>query len=190
MAELHPQLAAIDAELRAATARAQRLVNGLDETSFHARPDPDRWSIAECLAHLNLTSEAYLPLVTAAITSGRESKRSAPHQFRRDLVGWFLGRMVEPPVRTRLKTTAAFVPRSAGAKQQVLAEFEALQDKLAAALADADGFDLGRLRIVSPFNTRIRYNLYAAFRIIPAHQRRHLWQGERVREALAKTQSG
>jgi hypothetical protein len=84
-----------------------------------------------------------------------------------------------------VKTTAAFVPRSTGSKQQVLAEFETLQDKLAAALADADGLDLGRLRVVSPFNARIRYNLYAAFRIIPAHQRRHLWQGEQVRKALA-----
>ena len=183
MADLHPQLAAIDAELRATTARARQLVDAVDEAAFHARPDTDRWSIAECLAHLNLTSEAYLPLIDEVVTSGRGP---APQRFRRDWMGWLLGRMAEPPVRARVKTTAPFVPRSTGSKQQVLTEYEALQEKLAAALRSADGFDLGRLRIVSPFKARFRYNLYSAFRIIPAHQRRHLRQGERVLEALGK----
>ena len=39
VAPLHPQLAAIDAELQAATARARALTDGLDETTFHAGID-------------------------------------------------------------------------------------------------------------------------------------------------------
>lgn len=32
----------------------------------------------------------------------------------------------------------------------------------------------------SPFNRRMRYNLYAGFSTLPRHQHRHLQQAERV----------
>jgi len=35
------------------------------------------------------------------------------------------------------------------------------------------------LRIRSPFDARIRYSAWSALRILPAHQRRHLWLAER-----------
>ena len=38
--------------------------------------------------------------------------------------------------------------------------------------------------IVSPFDGRLRYNLYSCLTILPAHQHRHLWQAERVLEEL------
>jgi hypothetical protein len=34
--------------------------------------------------------------------------------------------------------------------------------------------------MISPFDSRVRYNLFSAFRIIAAHQRRHLWQAEQA----------
>jgi hypothetical protein len=186
MAPIHPQLAAIDAELRAATARARALADGLDETIFHARPSPQSWSMAECLAHLNLTTEAYLPLIRAAIAVGRARSRKPRGRYRRDLLGWFLWRATEPPVRSRFKTAPAFVPQSAGTRIEVMRDFERLQDALAAELQAAHGLDLGKLRIVSPFARRLSYNLYSAFSILPAHQRRHLWQAE---QALARARA-
>jgi len=41
---------------------------------------------------------------------------------------------------------------------------------------------LSQVRVTSPFNARVRYNLYACFTILPRHQHRHLWQAERVWE--------
>ena len=38
--------------------------------------------------------------------------------------------------------------------------------------------------IISPFDSRLKYNLYACLRIIPAHQRQHLSQAEAVIRAL------
>jgi hypothetical protein len=37
---------------------------------------------------------------------------------------------------------------------------------------------LGDVQVVSPFNTRLRYNLFAALSILAKHQQRHLWQAE------------
>lgn len=52
-------------------------------------------------------------------------------------------------------------------------------------MREADGLPPGCLRIASPFDARLRYNLYSALSILPRHQRRHLWQAERALEAAA-----
>ena len=141
--------------------------------------------MAECLIHLNLTSRAFLPLIRAAITRGRDHGLAGSGPYRRDLVGWFLCWMTEPPIRLRVKTTAPFVPGSIEPKERVLDEFDALQAQLVDCVREAAGLDLGRLRVSSPFDPRIRYNLYSCLRIIPAHQRQHLSQAERAMAAPA-----
>jgi len=72
------------------------------------------------------------------------------------------------------------VPRDLEPKASVLDAFDRLQGELIGCLGEASGLDLARLRIVSPFATRIKYNLYSCLRIIPAHQRLHLAQAEEV----------
>ena len=72
------------------------------------------------------------------------------------------------------------MPSAVEPKNRVLDVFDALQEQLMRYVRDADGLDLGRLRIVSPFDTRLKYNLYSCLRIIPAHQRLHLAQAEGI----------
>jgi hypothetical protein len=36
------------------------------------------------------------------------------------------------------------------------------------------------VRITSPFNERVRYNVYSALTILAVHQHRHLWQAEQA----------
>ena len=97
-----------------------------------------------------------------------------------DLLGRILRWFMEPPVRTRMKTAAPFVPKGVRAKTESLNEFMSLQDALIELLHEAETVSMTRVKIVSPFDSRVRYNLYSAFRIIAAHQRRHLWQGEQA----------
>ena len=66
----------------------------------------------------------------------------------------------------------------------MLERFDYLQGELLVRLDRANGLALDRLFVISPFNARFNYNLYSAFRLLPVHQRRHLWQAERVRATL------
>ena len=43
---------------------------------------------------------------------------------------------------------------------------------------DSAGLDLERLKIASPFNPSVKYNLYSAYRVLGALGRRHLAQAE------------
>jgi hypothetical protein len=90
-----------------------------------------------------------------------------------------------PPVRIRVKTTARFIPQGTAAPAALIAEFERWQGEQIGCVHEANGRDLGRCRIRSPFDPRVSYNLYSAFAILPRHQHRHLWQAEQVRDRLS-----
>lgn len=181
---LSPQLRALEVELDEAQAWAHRLVDGLSEQDWLRRSDPGRWSIGEQILHLNLASRAYLPRLREGLAQARERGLRSTGRYRRDFMGWFLCKMVEPPVRVKVKTTPQFVPQNPQAKAEAMREFDILQEELRAFLREADGWAIDRVDFVSPFDPRIKYNQYSALRATTAHQRHHLWLGERVVGAL------
>jgi hypothetical protein len=179
----------VENELNAATERARQLVDGTPARLFTVRPALTQWSAAECLAHLSVSSEMFLPLLRHAIDDATKRGLKAAGPPRMDLLGAILRWFLEPPIRKRMKTRAAFVPKAIRAKSETLAEFTLLQSQLLDTLRLASDVPIGKLKIVSPFDSRVRYNVYSAFRIIAAHQRRHLWQAEQAVLALKKTQT-
>ena len=177
---MHPQLQLVADEYRSAQARLHELVRAVPEERWARRADPTRWSVAECVAHLNLTSMAYVPLLHHALSRARMLERRPAARYRRDPIGWLLWATMGPPVRVRLKTITRFLPSSLAAPALLVQEFDRLQAAQLDCLAQADGLPLARVRVTSPFNAHVRYNLYACFSILPRHQHRHLWQAERV----------
>lgn len=171
-------------QLRAATGDARDLIAGLTDAQLGWRPGPGRWSVAECLAHLAATAEAYDPRLEAAARRGREAGRTAPSPaaYRPGRIGrWLVGSM-EPPPKRRLRAPRAFAtgerpPASAPGR------FFRAQEALEARIHEADGLDLGRVRLASPVTSLLRLPLGTMLLFLLAHERRHLWQARRVREA-------
>lgn len=180
MSETDRQLDELKQLLDRTTNQMHALVDALDDESWGRRPPSGGWSIAECVQHLNITSRSYEESLPAAIAALKESNRHAPSKFRRDLFGWLLCKGLEPPAKRKFVTPPPFDPESIEPKEQVVAEWERLQEMLKGFIDRARGLDLGARKIVSPFNGRISYNLYAVFHILEVHQRRHLWQAEEV----------
>lgn len=183
--DLQPELVRLKQELLDARERARKVTEGLPATAWGTRPASGGWSIGECLMHLNITSERYVPLLDDALRTIRSRGLLADGTLRRDFVGYVMSRFLEPPVRMKVPTTPAFVPGQIEPMPEVLERFDYLQQELLVRLERGAGLALDRQRIASPFNTRVRYNLYAAFCVLTAHQRRHLWQAERVRASVA-----
>lgn len=183
--DLPPQLRDLESELAEARARAHRLSEGLPVEEWSRRPAPQRWSIGEQVVHLNLTSRAYLPRLEEAHAKARESGLVGNGPYRRDFLGWLLGRLMEPPVRMRVKTSAPFVPGAVEPPAEALADFDRLQGLLTGMVRRFAGLALDRVDVVSPFDARFHYNVYSSLRILTAHQRRHLWLAERIRMELA-----
>jgi len=173
-----PQLFAVRDELEAATERARRLVEHHDAAALRRMTSVGGWSALQCLTHLSLTTENYLPLLARAVADAPSARGSL--RFGIGLMPRLLLWSLEPPYRRRFGTQPAFEPRTENDAKATLASFEVFQDALLLVLEQFDGKALDRVPIVSPFNERLRYNALAALRILAAHERRHLWQAERA----------
>lgn len=182
---LPPQLAQVKEELLLARERARVLCKGLDEARWASRPSPAQWSVGECLTHLDITSEQFIPLLDQAIRDGRARKVEGPPPFGLGLVGWALLKFIEPPYKMKTKTAPAFEPARLESMAATLDRFAYLQQEVQARIDRSAGLALDRLTLISPFDRRVKYNLYAAFRLIAAHQRRHLWQAEQTARLLS-----
>ncbi|HEY4593986.1 MAG TPA: hypothetical protein VIJ61_16325, partial [Thermoanaerobaculia bacterium] len=66
-------------------------------------------------------------------------------------------------------------------KAEVMEEWRRAQSAVKDLLCEAAGLDLNGTRFVNPFIPLIRFSLGTGFQVLPSHQRRHLWQAERVR---------
>jgi hypothetical protein len=173
-------------ELNDAADRARRLVASTEPRLFTVRPQLSAWSASECIAHLSISTEQFLPALRSAIEDARKRGVKPENKPSMDFLGRILRWFLEPPVRSRLKTAARFVPKGVRAKSEALAEFVSLQSQLIELVRSAEDVGLSRVKIVSPFDKRVRYSLYSAFLILTAHQRRHLWQAEQAVAALRK----
>lgn len=182
---MQAQLQSIRDELLAAQERLHRLARSVPAERWAVRTDPARWSVAECVEHLNLTSAAFERPVTAALAEGRKRPpvaSPASVRYRRDPLGWLLWKVMGPPVRFRVPTTAAFLPTASVPPAQLVASFDEWQAKLLGWVEQAEGLPIDKLRVTSPFSGKTSYNLYSSLSILPRHQHRHLWQAERVWE--------
>src|SRR5262245_34996030 len=121
------RLADIQYQIEEATQSAHRLCDKIDEPTFKHRPSPASWSIAECIVHLSLTTESFLPLIDRVLETGTKRKVQRADRYHRDIVGWLLCRFMEPPFRMKVKTTPPFEPVNPPDKMTVLDEFDMLQ---------------------------------------------------------------
>ena len=177
---MNQQLQDIVTEFNLASARALVLHRDLAADRWSRRPAPERWSPGECVAHLNLTAIAMMPLIRKGLDEARRSGRAAGDRYRRDLIGWLLWKSISAPGRFKSKTIPAFVPTSDRSAEQVMAEFDRLQAEQIALTHTAAGLPIDRVKMTSPFNASVRYNIFSALSILPRHQHRHLWQAEQA----------
>ncbi len=96
---LHAELSEYRRQLRDARADAEKLVDGLTDTQFNWRPAPGRWSIAECLDHLN-NGWRVLPKLDHKIAAAAEQGLRGEGPYTHPFLGRLYVRFVEPPRRS------------------------------------------------------------------------------------------
>lgn len=178
-------------EFAAVRARFDALMAGVREEQWASRPSPSEWSVAECIAHLNLTSAAMLPRIRAAFDEARAMPPVGARAYAQSTLGWILGKTVGPAPRIagmtlgRVRTPPPFVPGSDLPRDQVMDEFTAWREAEERLVRDAEGLAIDRVRIESPFRAETYYDGWSALLILARHELRHLVQAERAYEALA-----
>lgn len=171
--------------------RADDLVAGLTPEQLTRRPDPAQWSIAECLAHLNVTGAGFLPLLESAIRQGRENKIVGKGPFKPGALGRLLKWIAEPPPKFRMRAPKTILPPSTITDPaKVIADFMRLQDEWERLVKECDGLDQEKVKCKTPFPPLPPLRLCAPIPWMLAHERRHLLQAEKVKAEISSKAAG
>jgi DinB superfamily len=173
------QLAQLKRQLDDCSAGAQELIDAVTAAEFAQRPNNGGWSIAECIEHLTATTQLYLPILASSLANAPAGNGPYKMDWKGRLLKWVL----EPPYRSRVKTIASLEP-SIKDPAKVLPDFLLSQKQFVDAMELWRGRAADKVLITSPFNKRLRYNIYSLFNVVAAHERHHLWQAQRVRDQI------
>jgi hypothetical protein len=179
-----PEIADLLAQTEAARAEARALCEGLADAQLLWRPAPGSWGVAECLDHLVRAGSWFVKQAGHGLEDARARDLRAAGPYRLRPFDRLAASLLEPPVRRlRVRAPRGSEPAAIGEPRAVLAAFEQLQDSLAARVLECDGWDLRRGRARSPRHPAIKLSRGGLLQVTLAHERRHLWQARRVREA-------
>lgn len=162
-------------------AAAKGLVAGLTEQQLNWQPAPDSWSIGQCLEHLCITNEAYLPAVAAAIKNKPDSpvKEIAPGWFAR----WFLRSFIEISPKSKKARAPSKIRPGSSVSLSVLDRFLSGNQSCRELILQARNHDVNRIRFWNPFIPGVRFTVGTVLELIAGHERRHLLQAKRARES-------
>jgi hypothetical protein len=169
------------AELDACDRRAEQLAKGLDREQINWRPEPDAWSIGQCLQHLYIADELYLPPISASLERRPQARveEITPGWFGR----WFIRTYIQPSSRGRARAPRKIAP-PADVDSAVLESFLRSNQAVRNVILHAAPYDVNRIRFANPFVPLLRFTVGTGFEIISQHQARHLLQAERVKQRL------
>jgi len=179
---LHPDIDGVVAHLKTNLASAGTLADGLSTQQFNWRAEPGRWSIGQCIAHLNLINGADLTRLEAVIDAARAQSITANGPFH---YPWFSRKFVnsiEPPVTRRFSAPKLYLPPPEVAIDTTVNEFRRISNELIRLAENARGLDLRKVKTGLSGIPLIKMPLGARLSLLATHDTRHLWQAHQVRQ--------
>lgn len=163
---------------------AERIVAGMDEESVNQPPPGGGWSVAQCLGHLALMNDVYLRGWPEAVQAAASSARGPFKGLRPTLVGRWFAHSMEPPVRFKQKAPAAIPDSTRVLPAESLTHYMASHDRYRQLVRAAAAVDVNRVTRPNPFFAHVKMRLATVLLIVPAHDRRHLWQAANVKRVV------
>jgi hypothetical protein len=137
--------------------------------------------------HLQITTKAYLPIWEEASRAANTLRSDTDTPFKLDLWGRFFTWFLDPPPKLRFRVPRGFEPPTDRTSLTLaLSSFLRSQDEILTLIDNSRVLCLDRIAIRSAFTKYVRYSLWSSLCAHAAHQRRHVWQAERVASAFGR----
>lgn len=150
----------------------------MDKLKLIWRKDATSWNVLECLEHLNLYAEFYLPEIERQI---KQSTTQPDTYFKSGILGNYFVKSIFPKERlNRMKTFKDKNPLNKNLDHSVIDSFITNQTRLLDLLHQAQKVSLNRVKIRTSIHRFIRLKLGDAFQFYVYHIFRHFQQIERI----------
>jgi DinB superfamily len=160
---------------------AHAIADGLSESQLNWHLTAASWSIGQCLEHMAITNEVYLEAMATSLESTPDSpvEQITPGAFSR----WFIRNCVEPSPNSKRFPAPSKIKPAAQVGLGVLDRFLCSNKSCREFIVRLRNKDVNRIRFWNPLVPGIRFTVGAGLEIISSHNRRHLLQAERIRDA-------
>jgi hypothetical protein len=167
--------------LDAADVRAESVAKGLRPEQLNWHPQHESWSVGQCLEHLYLANEVYLPAIAAAL---ERRQRAVVHEIRLGSFSrWFIRKYIAPnPGGARARAPKKIEPATT-VDPGILTTFVRSNQDARELVQRASEYDVNAIRFENPFIPLLRFTVGTGLEVISKHQSRHLLQAEGVRRA-------
>ncbi len=152
------------------------------------KPDPETWSINECLDHLIQTNRRYYEIFDSIASGDYRSGKWAWFPILPRLLGKMVLKAVSPDYKGRSKTSSIFFPLKSSYGKNLTSDFLQENGVLIEKLRRFNEDDLDRIIVASPVSGFITYSLRDCIRILVEHEKRHFNQGMGLKSKLEKGQ--
>ena len=170
-------------KLAEAATTAVKRFKDLPESQLNFKEDPEKWSILECIEHLNRYGEFYLPEIEKAIVAHR-SHKPVP-VFKSGVVGNYFANLmrVKHGRILKMKTPADKNPLGSNLTIITIDRFLQQQELLTSLLTQARHVDLTHTKVPMSLTKHIKLRLGDTFRFFVYHIERHVIQAGKVLQA-------
>lgn len=172
----------LTSELNAADERAIALAKTLTPEQLNWKPGPSEWSVGQCLEHLYITNEVYLPAMSNSLVDRPLAvvQEITPGFFGR----WFIRNYIEPSSQTRRARAPKAITPGSHVEPSILERFLRSNGQVRELVHRARNYDVNHVRFKNPFVGLLRFTVGTGLEIVSKHQRRHLLQAERIRTSV------
>jgi len=136
-----------------------------------------KWSVVQCLEHLNEFGRFYLPAIEKAITVKTGEKNA---WFNSGFLGDYFTKSMKPKnvfdIKNKMKTMKRFTFPNSLNVDTVMKEYIDQKIRLQHLLDTANDRDLNSIRIPITLTKMIKLKLGDIFRFLIAHEQRHMIQ--------------
>ncbi len=157
--------------------QAEKLKND-DLSKLSWKSDETSWSILECLEHLNLYGDFYLPAIENKIKNS--SSKSEPIVKSGVLGNYFAKSMLPKAKLNKMKTFKDKNPLNSKLDKSVIDKFIDQQIKLLELLNQSRNVSLNKVKIETSISSLIKLKLGDTFQFFINHIIRHLKQIDRI----------
>lgn len=152
--------------------------NQLPMTTLNWKVSPDSWSVLECLEHLNLYGDFYIPEIKSQIES---SKYNNPERFESGWLGNYFAKSMLPKEKlNKMKTFKSMNPIGSNLNKEVLNKFIDQQHMLLDLLDKSKRVNLSKTKTGISISKWIKLRLGDTFRVVIYHNQRHVVQAEKI----------
>lgn len=155
----------------------------LSVSDLNQKENVEKWSVLECLEHLNRYAAYYIPAIKKGLQQAKNNTADQPYKN-----GWF-GKMsidmMSPDNLKKQKAINKFNPVGSQLDSLVIDTFLTHQKELLALLELAKNKNIQQRKVPVEFFKVMKMKIGDALTFVITHQHRHILQAQKVKENLA-----